>query len=492
MTTEGMLRWASTPVSDRQQAIAHFYENLDQASLERFLSLVRAPVGYGVYASCGPNYQYAIFGRDSIAVALDLLHSRPELSHEIILLLARLQGLKTNKLSEEEPGKIHHEYRITQFDGEQISHAAEMVLDTLRKIWGTGENEEVRYYGSVDATPLFITLVGEYCEAYGNDLLQEMVTGQDGQARSLRWHVRAAAEWLVRRIHSSPWRMLEFKRMNPSGLQYQAWKDSETAYLHLDGTPANADGGIASIEVQGNAYDGLLSAALVADSEDEANTWQALADEVRQQTLDRLWMPDQNFFAMGLDRDHNGEARQIKTFNGVVGSLLDSGLLQEGDKPYARAIAETVMSKDFLTDVGVRSRALRHRDLVKFADYHGSLVSWPRETYSIARGMRRHGFLGYAETLEHTLLHAVAQAGEFYEFFLVQADGAVKYHYRQEHADEPTFHAFGAANLPEPGQAWTISAVIGSALTTTVPPEVLRPSDESLEAPTPEPQLIMA
>jgi len=457
MTAQDAHAWALLPVDKRQQIIAHFYEQGDDATLDQFLSMVRAPGGYGVYASCGPNYEFAIFGRDSIAVADEVLMLRPELTREIILLLAKLQGLRYHPSSEEEPGKIHHEYRITHFNGERISDAAKKVLAALHPIWG-GTAQELCYYGSIDATPKFVSLVGRYCEAYGPDILDEIIIGRDRKARSLRLCVRAAVDWLVNRVLASPWHLLEFRRLNPAGLEHQAWKDSETSYLHVDGGRANADGGIASVEVQGDAYDALIAAQVVAEG-DEARSWHELADDIRRQTLDRLWMPQSNFFAMGLDRDEHGNTRQIATLTSNAGALLASGLLQASDAHNVAGVVKVIMSSEFVTPVGVRTRAKKHAGLIPFADYHGSLVSWPHETYTIIRGLRRHGYGAEAQKLEQALLHGVAQAGEFYEFFLVEAGGAVKYHYRQESSDEPTFHAFGAANLPEPGQAWTISAV---------------------------------
>jgi glycogen debranching enzyme len=462
MTAEDMKRWGSFPLQRRQQIIASFYQSSDDASMKRILSLVRAPGGFGVYASCGPNYQFAVFGRDSIAVARELLPFEPRLTREIILLLAHLQGLKLNAITEEETGKIHHEYRATHFNGDTISPAARKVLATLRPLWG-GSADELCYYGTVDATPLFISLVRDYCDKYGTDLLDTVVTGRDGQKRPLRWHVHIAVQWLAGRILNSPWQLLEFKRLNQSGLPYQAWKDSESAYLHADGSHANADGGIASLEVQGLAFDALLAADFVAENSNEAKAWQDLAETVRRQTLDRLWMEKEQFFAMGLDRDDQGTTRQIATLNANAAMLLDSGLLRPTDRRYVKPVVDKLLSEDFLTDVGIRARALSHAKLLSFADYHGSLVSWPHETFAFAKGLRRQGFADQADQLEHSLAQAVARAGEFYEFFLVRADGAVKYHYRQENPDEPTFHAIGAANLPEPGQAWTISAIAAIA-----------------------------
>jgi glycogen debranching enzyme len=278
-----------------------------------------------------------------------------------------------------------------------------------------------------------------------------------------------ASEWLVRQIDSSPWKLLEYKRLNPMGLPNQAWKDSETSYLHLDGRPANADGGIAAIEVQGYAYDALLAAARLSAFDDgEAADWRNLATQLQKSTLQNMWMPDVGFFAQGLDRDEHGNLRQIATLTSNGAAILDSRLLldlpddQRGN--FVALLTRTITGPDFITDAGVRLRALRHVDLIDFADYHGAQVSWPKETYDIAKGLRRHGQVDAANDLERRIVKAVLQSGEFYEFYYVNRDGKVKYRYRSEHPDEPEFHTFGAANTPEPGQAWTLSAFLGISL----------------------------
>jgi len=290
--------------------------------------------------------------------------------------------------------------------------------------------------------------------------------------------VRMATEWLVAKITASSWQLLEYKRINPIGLYNQAWQDSSVSYLHVNGDVANADAGIAAIEIQAYAYDALRAAAdMVAADETEADAWRHMASLVRDTTFDRLWMPHQKFFAMGLDRSDNGDTRQIATLNSNAGLLLGTRLFDSLPHhlswPYVEGIVHNLFSDEFMTPVGPRLRARKHADLVSFADYHGSLVSWPKQTFDIAQGLRKHGFYRLAALLEDCILQAVHKAGEFYEFFFVDKTGAVKYHYRQEQSDEPAFHDFGAANLPEPGQAWTVSAVLAIVAARHNPAQVL-------------------
>lgn len=464
MSARGIHRWLKLDSAERQEIILDFYKSNNPEIRRDLLSLVRAASGYGVYASIGPNYQFAVFGRDSIAVGEDLLTIQPHLTKEIILLLARLQGQHFNLVNEEEPGKIHHEYRAMHFKDHDIPLAAKKVLDALKTKWG-GTSDELLYYGSYDATPLFIRLVHRYCQAHGPELLGNPVMGRDGTERPLRDHVRLATDWLVEKINASPWQLFEYKRLNPVGLYNQSWQDSNVAYIHKDGTLAHADNGVASIELQGYAYDALRAAAeIVAANEEEINAWRHLASIVRDNALNLLWMKNERYFASGLDRNDNGLTRQIDTFNINAGLLLETDLLSllphHQAWPYIEGIIQRLFSNDFVTPAGLRVRGLRHASLVNFADYHGSMVSWPKATYDVAKGLRRHGFYALAHLLENSILQSVGQAGEFYEFFFVNVKGTPKYHYRHENPIEPTFHEFGAANLPDPGQAWTVAAVL--------------------------------
>lgn len=441
-----------------------FIASNDSTIGDSFVARVRAPLGYGVFASTGPNYQYAVFGRDSIEVAEDLVATRPELAREVIYAMAHFQGQTYAHSNEEEPGKLHHEYRSLRQGGKLAPPAAQKVFRELSPKWG-GDDAEMRYYGSFDASVLFVRMVHRYCQLYGLAILSTEIIGYAQTRQSLHHHVRKAALWFAERITASPWGLFEYKRLNPNGISHQAWEDSELAYMHSDGSQANAEGGVASVELQAYAYDALLAAADVAAvNTEEAKAWRELAKNLQAKTLESLWMDDTKYFATGLDRADDGAARQIQTLNSNAGVLLDSRLLMDlpdnKRRPKVEPVVRTLLSDEFLTPAGLRIRAKRHLSLVDFADYHGAEVTWPKQTYDIAKGLRRHGYSVLADLLEASILHAVSEAGEFYEFFFVNAESNVKYHYRHESPNEPTFHAFGAANVPEPGQAWTISAVM--------------------------------
>lgn len=470
MAASDIHRWLERDLTVRQEFVKELCQNPSAETAHQALALVKAPHGYGIYASIGPSYQYAIFGRDSIEVAEDLLESNQALAKEVILLLAHLQGCQFHLESEQESGKIHHEYRALHFNNHDIPQMAQKVLARLGPQWG-GSAESMLYFGSADATPLFIRLVHRYFKRYDDGILDHPVAPRgEHRSRPLRHHVRDATRWLVSKITASPWQLFEYRRINPLGLFNQSWEDSNFSYLHVDGSVANAEDGLAAVELQGYAYDALRGAAeMVASSENEADSWRHLASIVRDTTLQRLWMPDQQYFAMGLDRADNGLTRQICTITSNPALLLETTFFDlmphHLSWPYIEGIVRTVLDHDCLTAAGVRLRSRKHSGLMHFTDYHGSRVTWPKQTYDIAKGLRKHGLYELASLLEQCIVRSVTKAGEFYEYFYVDDAGEVKYHYRQEDPNEPTFHEFGVAGLPDPGQAWTISAVVAIANT---------------------------
>lgn len=452
--------WLSLPRSERQKLLNRLIAKQDKAD---YIDLVSAG-NMGVFASLGVHFDFAIFGRDSIQVAEDLLETHQALSKRIILVLASLQGVKYDDKSEQEPGKIHHEYRTKIFNDIPIPEYSLNIMKRLQQSWGDENRDDLCYYGTFDATPLYVRLVGRYIDMYGKDFLEEKYNGLDGE-KTIKDSLRAAISWLIGKIETSSWMLLEFKRLNwDAGIANQVWKDSGTSYLHTNGEMANHDNGIASVELQAYAYDALKTAAnLISFNEQEKHDWLELAKQIQKQTIDKLWMTEKRFFAQGLDRGPDNQTRKIETLTSNPGLLLDSNLLL--DLPateaasYVEGVVQMLLGVEFMTDAGIRCRALVHSSMPGFVDYHGSYTVWPRETYALARGLRRFNKLAEASQLESKILHSVMKAGEFYEFFYVNEKGSAWYD-----RDDAIkyFEQNGMANniaTPESGQAWTISAV---------------------------------
>ncbi len=190
-----------------------------------------------------------VFGRDSLRVAIDLIENYPELARITTKVLASLQGTEYNLSREEEPGRIVHEAR-DQNDPLAIELSTELG-------WGWP------YYGSVDATPEFIRTLAAYCAVSekNSQFLSDTYIAKNGSKRTMSDALVSAVEWILKRLESNDDGILEFMSVLPQGIKNQAWKDSDDAYHHSDGSLANHNAGIASIEVQTTTYDALLDAA---------------------------------------------------------------------------------------------------------------------------------------------------------------------------------------------------------------------------------------
>jgi glycogen debranching enzyme len=449
-------------------------QHISPPSMLQALTRILSPTGFP-YGSNWELFKDAHFGRDSLEVAEDLLRYRPEIARAVIMRLASLQGTAVDPASEEEPGRIHHEYRALVIDGHPIARESRRIFYQLAALWNPDSTREelqklpeLTYYGTIDATPLYVRLVGAYCSIYGTDVLRERYRPRrwdgNGPLPCIEDSVRRAVDWVARRIRSSDLGLLEFQRTSRHGARFQAWKDGHISYLHPDGTLANYKAPIASIEVQGLAYDALSAAlAILTDAPRETQeSWTALRDFLQRQTLDLFWMPEERFFAMAIDRDpRTGLARQMRLVSSNAGALLDSGIFDTVSTSHRQLFVSSVVDKiyncDFLTPVGVRTSSLVHAAIPGYAAYQGSHTVWHKETYDIAKGMRRQGYPRLAADLENRLLNAVNVAGPR-EFLYVTADNRVDYHpsgTRSEGAEEIV-----GTNVPENDQAWTVSAAL--------------------------------
>ena len=416
--------------------------------------------GLGVYASSDTLFRGAVFGRDSLEVAEDLMELKPKLVEKILITLASLQGESSNDTNEEEPGKIIHEFRRRRVDGKIITDVQAHIFDTLSRHWGGGENSMV-YYGSIDSTPHFLKAIGTYCRVYGSEILTKEVILRSGRRASILNVVESALDWLIKHLDSSVSGLVEYRRRNIHGIQNQVWKDSKEFYVHESGLPANHLKPIASIEVQALAYDGLIYCGELLPG--RLGQTRKYARQIQQITLGSLWLPQRNYFALGIDFDQAGHRRIIQTLTANPAALLDSLFFDDlGEKQkihYVQALVREIMGTEFLTDAGIRSRALSEARLVPHWDYHGSYTSWPKETNDIAKGLRRQGFPRLAEQLENRLLNVIKAIKAYPEFIYVDPRGRVLGMASVAHTHGELVFV-DSKNRPEKIQAWTVSAIL--------------------------------
>lgn len=447
------------------------------------LNPVRAPEGWGVFASVGPNFQHAVFGRDSIEVAEDIYRHDRRLAHDIILTLARLQGTGQDAQNEEEPGKIHHEFRTTNFTGDPVPEQAVNVMRKLQTMWGDTADDAMLYYGSYDATPLYLRLLQKYTAEYGDAILSETYYNKDGIERAVLDSAYAAADWLAGKLNQREDHLLAYRRSNPQGIENQVWKDSRTAYLFGDGAIPDHDKGVVPTELQGYAYDALQYAAQLFPA--RAEELRQLAGKVQYSTIEKLWMPEQQFFAQGLGIHPSGEERVINTLTSNGALILDSKLLEDlpdwARNMYIDGVEKALLSPDFLTPAGIRCRAVCHANLLPYVDYHGSYAVWAKETADVARGLENYGRRASAARLRQNITHSFRAAGDFYELFYTDLDNTVYYDQTKAVARFTTENMGEALPVPEPGQAWSISAAIASSHILSKKPFKLPPLQEAFK-----------
>jgi glycogen debranching enzyme len=315
----------------------------------------------GPYPYAGIPWFNAPFGRDGILTAFECLWARPGLARGVLGYLASTQATALVPQEDAEPGKILHETR-----------SSEMAR--------TGEMPFGRYYGAVDATPLFVMLAGEYFRR-SNDL---------EFARSLWPNVEAALEWIDRFGDRDGDQFVEYQRRAPDGLLHQGWKDSDDAIIHADGSPAN--GPIALAEVQGYAYAAWRSAAVLAaalgkpqlarDLIDRAESFRSCFDEA-------FWCEELGTYALALD----GEKQPCRVRTSNAGQCLFSGIaLPER----SAQIARTLLLPESFSGWGIRTLAVNEARFNPMG-YHTGTV-WPHDSALVALGLARYGHT--AEALE--------------------------------------------------------------------------------------------
>jgi len=395
----------------------------------------------------------AVFGRDSLRVAIDLIGSYPELAKSTIVTLASLQGTGYDPDSEEEPGRIVHEARDP--------HDPQAMRLTHERGW------HWPYYGSVDATPEFIRTLTAYTKQSDENhaFLTQTYLDKNGQEHSVTHALTMALEWISKRLLQNKEGLLEFKSTLPLGIENHVWKDSWDAYHHEDGELANHEKGIASLEVQVTTYDALIDAAElfegVLENPTRAEALRAQAHSLREAILRHFWTEDKGgYFVLGTDRDANDELRQLKIRTSNMGHVLNSRLL-EGDDPEIirrrEATVQHILSPELLCKAGIRTLA---SDEVRFRPgaYHNGSV-WLWDTHHIAKGLRRQGYSEAANDLDERILEVVNTLNLFPEYVRGEQD-TIAMNQRTVVLWDTTYQRENIVEQPpQEVQAWTVAAI---------------------------------
>jgi glycogen debranching enzyme len=316
------------------------------------LYILRQPTPKGFGLAAGLPWYASVFGRDSAIAGLQALPFAPELARECLEVLAAYQGQQFNEYKAEEPGKIMHELR-------------------LGELARTGQIPHAPYYGTVDATQLWIMLFCEYFKWSGD---MEFATGM--------WPaVKLAVNFLNKAVSDGD----GYIRYSPSptGLINQGWKDSDDSIMHLDGKLADAP--IAVSEAQAYLYLARQELAKIADIIGQSPMAEKLrsdAEELKARFQRDFWMPTEKFVCLALD----GHNHQVGVISSNAGHALWCGILDE-DK--AHAVADKLMEPHMYSGWGIRTLSDR---TVAFnpVSYHNGTV-WPHDNAIIGEGMRKLG-----------------------------------------------------------------------------------------------------
>lgn len=326
-------------------------------TMERSLAdhlILRSTLDKDHYFAGGLPWFCALFGRDSLISALQMLAYSPSLAAQTLHLLARFQGQRVDPSRDEEPGKIHHELRCGELaNSKQIA--------------------QTPYYGTVDATPLFLILLCEHA-AWSGDLTL---------FHQLRSSVEAALEWMSKYGDLDKDGYLKYKCKAKKGLANQGWKDSGNGIVNEDGSLAEPP--IALVEVQGYVYLAKTSLADLyrrAAEPDRADQLLQEAAKLRSHFNQDFWLQDKSFYAMAL-QNHNQPASVISS---NPGQALWSGIV---DSNRIKLVADRLMGEDMFSGWGIRTLS-EHERRYNPIGYHLGTV-WPHDNSIIAIGLRKYG-----------------------------------------------------------------------------------------------------
>ncbi|MDQ3459062.1 MAG: amylo-alpha-1,6-glucosidase [Deinococcota bacterium] len=331
---------------------------------------------HGPFPAAGIPWYVAAFGRDALLTAIMMLPWRPDVAEGTLRYLAAHQGRGYVAFRAEAPGKIMHERRYGE----------------LTRL---GRTPHGPYYGTVDATPLFIVLLHETWKHTGRlELVEELKPS---------WE--AALAWLEKDGDADGDGFLEFAPAEVGkGLAVQSWKDSHDSMSHKDGSLAQ--GALAVSEVQGYTYAAFMAAADFAGALGDAvraEAWRERAKTLQARFHRAFWLENLQTYAMALD----GDKRPLEVLNSDAGQLLWTGVVPQEVAP---RLVKTLMSDALFSGWGVRTLGSGERRYNPVSYHNGSV--WPHDTALIAGGMARYGFHQEAARLCEALYSLAASQAD--------------------------------------------------------------------------------
>ncbi len=361
------LRASSSRAASVETSNDIFNEAARRSVADLYMLMTRLPEGLYPYA--GIPWFSAVFGRDAIITALEMLWLDPSIARGVLKHLAATQAVKVDDEADAEPGKILHEAR----HGEMAD---------------LGEVPFRRYYGSVDSTPLFIILAGQYLDR----------TGDLETIRQLAPNIEAAHEWIERYGDRDGDGFVEYERRTGHGLANQGWKDSHDAIFHANGRLA--DGPIALVEVQAYVYAAWRAVERIATQLPDfgrADVFGKKAEAMRSRFDARFFDEELGTYILALD----GEKNPCRVRASNAGHALFSGIAY---RERAESVVRTLMGSSCFCGWGIRTVASTEARYNPMSYHNGSV--WPHDNALIAAGFARYGFRREAAKVFESLFSA--------------------------------------------------------------------------------------
>lgn len=364
---------------------------------------LKSPIGY---LNAGHPRYNTLFGRDSLISAWQMLKIDTSIARSTLETLARYQGKVLNPQAEEEPGKILHEYR---FDSKSQKELPD---------W------DFPYYGSVDSTPLFIILAGEYFKQTRNT------------ERLLRiWNnIIASFMWIRRWGDLDNDGYVEYIKKNPHGLFHQGWKDGVNDHLKIQPP-------VAIVEVQGYIYAAYRTLAFL---EKELDKYQAteiqiapVSKSLKNKFNKDFWVKNQRYFALAL----NGEKRRKESVTSNPGHLLFTGIVAQNKMC---PLVSRLFQSDLWTPYGIRTSSTQDAEFDPFSYHRGSV--WPYDNWIICKGLQHLHFDLHANRIKKALLQTFRELGRIPEFYAVENNRIVDLTHKKVKAN--------------PLQAWSVAGLL--------------------------------
>jgi len=337
------------------------------ASSTKDLEMLLLDTKYGVFPAAGLPWFSTIFGRDSLIFTIQAMEVYPEIARSIFRILAATQSKISDDFTDAEPGKIIHEIRVDEMSlSEEIPFKA--------------------YYGSIDATPLYLMAMRRYSKLFGRGIYEELSES-----------IGLAANYIEKTVNERGY--LSYSSKSGKGLSNQGWKDSFNSSVFKNGEKAKPP--IALVEVQGYLYEAYLMLSEFYKGK-RSEEYLERARKLKKNFNEDFWMKDEKFFALAID----GNGKQVNSVTSNPGHCLMTGII---DDERVKFVVDRLLKSDMFTGWGVRTMA-SSMGAYSPISYHNGTV-WPHDNSILMLGAFERGFVAEAKKLAFAMLDAAEYFG---------------------------------------------------------------------------------